>query len=494
MARFSDLPAELLLPILEHLKPTDADTFCMLSKHVCAVASAFLENHMKMKRAYTNRVHCTQAYFDRCDRTPPNLLDEVLQRGEIALYVQRLHLKDYATDVDDLVEDAYDVGYMIPNHTLEVLSQAIENCDLIDGQSFKTDRIVSLLYDGEYATNVLLLSLLPNLVTLRLDNGAHKYFVRYVEDDNSQKIGTPLLAQLGVIELSKYGTAMEECDTAMEEYDNSMEEYDRILVLLSLLPSIKQISALNVGTRGSDYEANADRSLYQGDYPPGHSTFANLSISNSPSRLSRVTHMSVANCKIHPSVWAKMLGATTNLTSFKYCSNEAFRTKEHEAEWFCKALHAVAKDTLRHLTFYTHDQHHMGSLRDFQALESLSTSVTLLHSSSLGLSSVSKLLPRSLELLRLRQYDGWDEACWFEFMDELLQAKNEELPKLKLVQYLLNEGYVAPEYQRTIQHCMDEKHFSNAGVEVSLYWSQYLWTKEIFEVLEGSTLVDAIDL
>ena len=331
MARFSDLPAELLLLILEYLQPAGADAFCMLSKRVRAAAAAFLERHMEFKRAYTSCVHCSKAYFDREDCEPANLLREVLQNSEIMPYVQRLLIRDYAYEVDDLMDDFNYAGFETPNDSLEVLSQAIEKCNLIDYQSFKAEWIEFLRQGGENATNVLLLSMLPNLVALHLVNVGDKFFTEHVEDKTSQKIGTATLAQVSVIEMSETSEWIEQDDTIKRQYG-------RALIFSSLLPSLTTIFAMSLSTKGDDQQSYRTRSLsiHTSSHPP-----------------SRLTHLDFANCRIDPSVFSALLENTTSLISFKYCSNTATPIGEHEAEWLCKALLASAKYTLRQLTLHT---------------------------------------------------------------------------------------------------------------------------------------------
>lgn len=462
MARFSDLPAELLLLILEYLQPAGADAFCMLSKHVRAVAARFLEKHMELKRAYTNCVHCSKAYFDRGDREPANLLNEVLQKSEIVPYVQRLLIKDYAHKEDDLLDDFDYAEDVTPNDSLEVLSQAIEKCDLIDCQSSKTEWIKFLRQEGENATNVLLLSMLPNLVALRLDNGGDKYSTDYVVDKISQKIGTATLAQVSVIELSEEDFAV----------GDAVGDYGRALVFFSLLPSLTKFFAMNLSTEGSD-----DQHSY-GTHPPS----IHMS-SNPPSRL---THLSFANCTIDPSVWSALLRNTTSLISFKYCSNTETPIGEHEAEWLCKALLAFAKDTLRHLTLYTWGNSHMGSLQEFQALDSLSTRRNLLHRSELGLLSMSKLLPRTLEQLRLCHSGRWDELYFCKLVHELFKVKDEEVPKLKSIQYLLGKRYDSWFSRKSVRDYPEENHYAVAGVDIRINRIRSTQWAEL-EVLEGST-------
>ena len=469
MARFSDLPAELLLLVLRYLQPAGADAFCILSKHVRAVAARFLEKHMELKRAYTNCVHCSKAYFGRGDRKPANLLSEVLQKSEIVPYVQRLLIQDYAQEEDDLLDDFDYTEDVTPNDSLEVLSQAIEQCDLIDCQSSKTEWIKFLRQEGENATNVLLLSMLPNLVALRLDNGGDKYFTEYVVDKIYPKIGAVPLAQVSVIELSEED----------KEDDTTVGQYGRALVLLSLLPSLTKIFAMALGTEGSD-----DQQSYRIHSPSIHPN------SNPPSRL---THLSFANCRINHSVWSALLKNTTSLISFKYCSNAETLIGEYDAEWLCKALLAFAKHTLRHLTLYTCDDSPMGSLREFEALDSLSTRRHLLHRSKLGLSSMTKMLPRTLEQLKVRKYYRWDGPDYYNFMDGLLRIKD-EVPKLKMVQYMFDGVHYSSSDRRIIEGYINEKHFANAGVQIKLNWVSHQHLEEELEVLEGSTLIDNIEM
>ena len=460
MARFSDLPAELLLLVLGYLQPADADAFCMLSKYVRAVAALFLEKHMELKRAYTDCVHCSKAYFDRGDREPANLLSEVLQKSEIVPYVQRLLIMDYAHEENDLVDDFDYAEDVTPNDSLEVLSQAIEQCDLIDCQSSKNQWINFLRQEGENATNVLLLSMLPNLVALRIDNGGDKYSTDYVVDRISQKIGTATLAQVSVIELSEEDFVVR----------GAVGDYGRALVFFSLLPSLTRFFALDLSTEGSD-----DQCSY-GTHPPSNHTS-----SNPPSRL---THLSFANCRIHPSVWSALLRNTTSLISFKYCSNEKTPIGEHEAEWLCKALLAFARHTLRQLTLYTWGNCHIGSLQEFQALDSLSTRRDLLHrSESL---SMSKLLPRTLEQLRLCHSGSWDELYFCKLVHELFKVKDEEVPKLKTIQYLLGKRYDSWFSGKSVPDYPEENHYAVAGVDIRINRIQSTQWAEL-EVLEGST-------
>ena len=128
----------------------------------------------------------------------------------------------------------------------------------------------------------------------------------------------------------------------------------------------------------------------------------------------------------------------------------------------------------------------MSSLREFQALNSLSTKHHLLHRSKLDISSMTKLLPRTLERLRLCHSGRWNEFFYCKLVDEILTLKDEQVPRLKSIQYLFDQPFDSWLSRKCFLQYREEKHYVVADVDIRIKIRPDLVK---FEVLEGSTLV-----
>ena len=464
MARFSDLPNEILLMILEMLSPLDADVFCLLSKSIRAVAASFLRDHLPLKWGYTI---CRYLFHhtEGLEYPSAGLLRNLLYNPRLARYVRSLHV--LRMDLDSV--------YYVEDSTLELYRKYIQDCAMISDDDKDALLVERLDRGNEEPAVVLLLLLLPNLVKLRLDHCCDRGFMTRI----LKKIGTSqenaVLAQLEVVEL----------DACTIRHDAR----DDILTHLSLLPNLRRIAAHRVVDRGSGDD----------DY---WSTLV-----DSPK--SPVTHIQLANCFIQPDSLFRLFVGTGNLTSFSYCSDHApdYDYESIMPEWLRAMLLSCAENTLRELTIFTWDDGYMGSLRGFKALEKVSTNLRLLHKPIPSDEPTwSRVLPRKLQSLKIQDaggsaFDFHKRQYRYEAIRALLDIKYQEVPDLEWLHYQCNADLPfaprnllrPPKIRRIVKPDMATA-CAEVGIQLQIEWVSFRnGTKNkmrVAEVLEGSSLTN----
>ena len=399
MAKFSDLPNELLLMTLERLSPTDADTFCMLSRNVRAISASFLEKHMSLKRKYTHRKYSRKRNTVR-DGSLADLLRDVLRNPEFGLYVRTLQIDGCKRSEAEYKDD---------REIMELFRHTIQDCAMIEGHVEKRNWIEDLNNGAEDPVIALLFLMLPNLTKLRLTNCVDAYCVEYMAPRIGGTEDGTALARLSAIELGDPGHGLR-------------PDYD-LMLSLSSLPSIKHLSASNL------------RSVIL----PGNELIrAQI---NDRGCKSEITHMSFANCLLHSTVLYSILTWSKNLTSFSYCNNRSSTGIDGHLDykWIRCALLVEAKDTLKDLKLYPYKEDFIGGLKDFSALRNVSTSSRLLF----GLDrkkkhTLAQMLPATIRTLRLR--DTGDLGCGYhlEMLGDLVKTKAGTLPELAFLQYFFS--------------------------------------------------------
>lgn len=399
MAKFSDLPAELLLMILDRLAPTDADTFCVLSRNVRAVSASFLENHMNLKRKYTHRTYCRKTSTFP-DGSLADLLRDVLQTPEFGYYVRTLQIDGHKY---------LEAEHIRHSESMELFEHTIQDCAMIEGQLEKQKWIEQLNVGDEDPVIAMLLLMLPNLTDLRLADCRSSYCIQYMAMRISGTKDKPALTRLSAIELG---------DSVFRGNPDNGD----LVVSLSSLPSVKHLSASNlrsINVLGNDFVRGQ---INDRDFK------------------SRITHISFANCAFYSAVLSSILTWSKNLTSFSYCSTRGSNSFAHsDYKWIRDALLAEAKDTLRDLKIYSYNEDFMGDLKDFTVLQNVSTSSRLLF----GLDrkkkhTLAQILPATIITLRLRDVGDLGFQCHLEILEDLVKTKATTLPKLSWLQYLFS--------------------------------------------------------
>lgn len=301
MARFSDLPSEILLLFVEQLPPADIDAFCRLSKHIREVTASFHRRHMDLKRRYT-----TRNYGENwaSNYQLANLLKDVLDDPHGALYTSRLHFNNWIQSWErrntplippeapgSQTSEVQNFG-----NTLQIISDGIQDCVIIP-EDCKVKWIQSVERDREDPLIALLLTLLPNLTKLRLKHASGFYL-----DD----MMTRIVAQNDSAFLSKLGTV-----GLVPLYDVGGSDPDvdvDVIQKISLLPSITAISALGYSHNG--LEDISDLKL------------------TGQNRKSQAFEMSFTICYIDPYILDDLVQCTKPLESFRY------RLREHHFEHF----------------------------------------------------------------------------------------------------------------------------------------------------------------
>lgn len=399
MAKFSELPNEILLMILDHLPIMDAVTFSKLSRNTRAVAASFRKTHTWLRRRYTHRKYSSKKNTN-LHGTLADLLRDVLQYPELGHYVRTLQIDGY--------ED-FDADYVENKETMELFRHAIHDCTLIEGQLEKQSWLEYLSEGDEEPVIALLLLMLPNLTNLRLKDFGNSYCIGYMAIRISAKKDTTALARLSAIEVE-------------DREGNTTPESGDLVQSLSSLPSIKRLSVSNAG---NDFRLG------------NHPIFAQI---NDRGSNSQVTHMSFTNCALHPTVLSSIMTSSQNLTSFNYCSNRRAKSfGKSDYKWIRDALLVEAKDTLKDLRLYSYNEDFMGGLKDFTVLQNVSTSSGLLF----GLDrkkkhSLAQMLPATIKSLTLHDYGDLGLIYHLEILEDLAKTKANTLHELHFLQYFFS--------------------------------------------------------
>lgn len=443
MANFSCLPNELVLMVLNRLSPSDADVFCMLSKDIRKVAASFLKEHTDLKRKYTKcRYISDSAVYDNPNGPPADLLMDIIQNPNSALYVRSLHLEGIQYG---------GANYMTKESAVKLFNAAIRSCAMISGDEEQDQWCESIMTGEEDAVVALLLLMLPNLVTLRLDN-CDGHLISHTLARISSSGDKVALTQLSAVQFG-------------QGFNDRIFDYDGILPSLTLLPAVKRISALNVG----------NPFIQQDVYPQARR----------PGAKSPVTHLSFTNCCYHPMVLSRVMQGLENLTIFSYCSEVALSHAEPEPSWLRDTLLAHAKDTLRELTIYSWKDGFMGSLKEFTVLVKVSTSARLLQDPSSHIEpALSQTLPRQLTILKLCDHDDLGHLYYFKLLEHLLSIRGEETLELTTLYFLLKaDEATSPFARETLRHYLQKK-CTTAGMMIVLEWGNSR-IEQVFEILEG---------
>ncbi|KAL8792108.1 MAG: hypothetical protein Q9195_005283 [Heterodermia aff. obscurata] len=405
---------------------------------------------MRLKRQYKQGTYSTNIDAGP-DGTPRNLLRSIIQNPQIAPYVQSLHI----------VKEATSSRFYIEKDMVDLFRNAAQNCPMITDKG-ERKRLLSGLFGGaEEPIIVLLLHLLPNLVNLHLEGWSEGGLLGQTLKRIGKSQDKVILPKVNAFELHNF---------ILRDFWMPGE----IFTSMSLLPSMRRISALDV-----DEDRNQNRDFNQ---------TLGRAATKSP-----VTSLQLANCRIRLDVLCRLLKSTENLTSFSYCS----KTKQPDPKWILAMLLSYTEDTLRDLTMFPLDNNvsYVGSLREFKALEKVSTSYQLLQQDP-NEPDWSQILPQTLKSLKLHDASGgadYEPLFYCKLMDALMAIKETEIPELEYLHYEFNEEAILSEQNKNTLKSRFARQCAEAGVRFQLDWvsvaAEAKGKRQIAEVLEGSDLV-----
>lgn len=375
MARFHDLPNEIVREVLMTVLPEDLENFASTSKHLFLLSKPFLEEHRHLIRRYTTfnshpppgQGQHTEVRDGFSAGPIPTLFKNILNDPRIGRYVREANLDDFVPTMSDLISS---------NNSDEARALHKQQRDLIDaafaqsGVPVVRDRHERLKdgwpdssYGGESLLIALLLPLLPNLDSLSMTWTCTfgSYFSEMIPYGGAA--GTAWLAKLK--------------NVLVEEGDEIVGISTRDLQVFSSLPSLKSLTASGLSNR---VEAIAE---------------------NLPAHDSHTTQLVLLDSDVPTQKIYRYLESFRSLQTFTFeCVSSTF-----DPCWIRNALVAHVKATLQTLTILgpARSDTFMGSLQPFQVLREIRTESDFLFPDECDLGTwPSRVLPASIHTLGLR--------------------------------------------------------------------------------------------
>ena len=420
MARFHDLPNEILLNVWKYVLPEDLENFAQISRHVFQLSEFLIQDHRNLIRVFrTFDSHQHTGTKDGFTVGPvPMLFRDVLSDPRIGHYVRHLKFDTLLTKTSNTSP------YISPNEAVERRKQQHDLVDFAVFQS-KMPRLQSYYNHakiagfssrhgatiGEETLVALLLPLLPNLNSLSIKMPSRiQYLDRVLQ--NGACCGVPWLGNLTTLCLEgSHQGAPTELPT---------------LTLFNFLPSLKSITAFKVKEGG--YTSSS--------YPPPQDSHA--------------TELKLLNARVATRALYWYLESFANLQNLTleyspYCSKYPDR---YESCWIRSALVARAQATLQTLTFLgpIRRDGFMGSLRPFKSLQVLEIEWRFIFPQDDDLWNwPSQVLPASLHTLRLHDVSQSSGTQYLYLIGGLQDAKLTTCLQLKTVHFEVEEGRVGTE-------------------------------------------------
>lgn len=205
MARFSDLPNEIVLSIICLTAPDSIESLALVSKTLRKLGSACLEAHLSWKRAYSV-YECGQP-----EKTLRNLLKDIFNNSIIASYVRELKVNGWRHEWND-DDDASEILHLYSERMIaRFLSAASEGASEVIAD--KSQMAKDINSGDEDPILALLLLILPNLQTLKLEDTGETqtYLFQLLKRIANAKLSEAPLAKLTHVQIMSK-EAMGLCD------------------------------------------------------------------------------------------------------------------------------------------------------------------------------------------------------------------------------------------------------------------------------------------
>ena len=347
MARFPDIPAEIILTIIAFVQLEDLENFAQSCQRLQSIASSALKKHRLLIRQYST-IKDVEAH------TISKTLKQVLINPQTGRYIRNITLNH----VRDPKWFSYNAGYGAEDLQLFVAASRKSIFLSPPGEAPLSYRSVIERGDEDILLAILL-PLLPNLTSLilpRVNNGRHSCWTSDVLS-YIPHASTPTLAKLSTV-----------CINGGGEYPHLNDA-----VMYANLPSMKSLTALRVSACGYDY------ALVFGQ---GRNSLN-----------SYITNLELWECKVPAKHLQQFLSGCHCLESFAYSCGRGGDPDRISACSIREALPNKAKTTLRKLTILgcIQTRWKMGTLRPFEVLEEVCTDWGSL--ASLAVNRAEPLLP-----------------------------------------------------------------------------------------------------
>ena len=382
MARFQDLPNEIVREVLMIVLPEDLENFASTTKHLFLLSKPFLEKHRQLIRCYTTfNSHPTPCQVqhsgvrDGCSTGPvPTLFKDILNDPRIGRYIREAKF-DYLVPIfsDILRSNISDEARALHKQQYDLVDAAValsEIPELRDQHKRLKDDLPNSCYSGGNLLIVLLLPLLPNLDSLSMKwTGTFGFYLSKI---------IPHGGVAGIAWLPKLKTVL------VEQGDDILGISTRDLQLFTSLPSLKSFTASGIN--------NLD-----------------LIAENLPAHDSHTTQLVLLKSDVPTQQFYLFLESFRSLQTFTFeCKLSAFGVDSRnrfDPCWIRNTLVAHVKATLQTLTILGPARSYtfMGSLQPFEVLRKVRTESAFLFPDDCDLETwPSRVLPASIHTLELR--------------------------------------------------------------------------------------------
>ncbi|CAD6589614.1 MAG: hypothetical protein ASARMPRED_004142 [Alectoria sarmentosa] len=425
MARFSDLPNELVREVAGHVMPDDIESFSLISSGVYAQALPLLKEHRELKSRYSAFGNLEKTGFDgrrlgKSDFRGPqvmlncytgdslsNLLTDVLTDHRVVPYIKELRL-DYcclaweSEDPDPSNERHEHIPYTEEQFALfkQALSRYLLPAKL---EAWTTQ--LELGHEGPIIT--LLIALLPNINSIKFEGGEDlSYHVREAIEciKTDSKPGMPILARLERVNLV--------CNKPLP-FPGGDPCAVEFLAFLATIPSLKSLYADQI-------------TLWDGPYD-----FSCLSPHSS-----NIIDLGLKSCDLSHRDVEDLLQGLKALQSFHFIFDVHFEMGPWDAAEMCKVLSKHAQGSLEVLDIRS-DLEAAGpieNLRDFEVLKELALSLSLFRAGKDSPSrTLAAQLPESIQEFGLHDIEVKDISLLEDSICEVMHCKSDRLPMLEKV-------------------------------------------------------------
>lgn len=428
MARFSDLPNELLAEVWKYLlAPEDLESFARVCKGVNGQGFSFLCRHRQLRDEYSMFSNEATTEAGNSIRYPTggnsvryplgvaavrssNSLIKILTSPRAGLYVRELRLRTWFTIWDHVFYSAPRSEELSPYYPYSTKLNIYKNALTDSILQTELQAWILALENGDYNIVLgLLLLVAPNIVKIDLIENELQRFQRVMEDlATATKPGIPAT-------LRKLRSISLRC--------RKVETFFQFMVFAASVTSLESISAIGVGLICHPYDPSC--------LPPP---------------ISHIKFLSFERCSFRPADLKVLLSGFKSLESFAYIhpliEDSSLRPdyNNFRPTAMCKTLSAHTKKSLISLCFRTKDTPFlcMRGLRVFENLKSLEISLCLIANGN-NPALVSDL-PSSIETMTLRDIDLEDLPWLRRVISRIIKMKSERLPKLGALALHIEEG------------------------------------------------------
>ena len=415
MARFSDLPPELVLNILRHVDPRNLVPACILSKAIFLLAAPILKEHSRLTGEFS------VSFIDVCTATAMHdFLAKVLAKPRNADYVRDLTVGADRRIEQEMNSPSLNRPTKVPRcnlNNMHVIRTAIEN-----NKHICTDEVdvwlQAVQYNTEDALYALLIVNLPNLERLELAHlrGYASRMTQKIRDAPTSKY----LCHLKNLTIDFLGTTW------------GRSKYLKFFAAFLSLPSLAccRVKFLDI----DDEERDTQRYIRPNE--------------------SAVLELQFLQCRFGPKTLFEILEGTKCLSSITYYSTLSYLprgSKPLEWYWLAVGLWRYARHSLEKVVlspFGSANADKLCDFREFTLLREIEAEATLLFSNNTSKAqSFPWMLPASLHILRLHSSFKDYAQRWssvernLELVHIILKVKQELLPHLTEIQ-LCYYGYL----------------------------------------------------